>query len=1048
MKSSRFQMRLIVLVCLISLAPVGLRSVTAQESEAATRQYAAAVGIQNLKQYSLAVEEWETFLKKFPKDPRVDKAQHYLGTCALQDKQFTKAIDAFQIVVSKHPKFELMDQTLLNLGISWYGAAQKSEKAADYAKAETSLTSMISKYPKSKYLARALYYQGESLYQQDKAIPAAAAYGKLIADYPKHEMAPDTRYALGIVQEQLKQTDKAAATYAEFARLYPKHELLTEVDYRQGEILFTAGKFEQAMPIFARVSKVKEFKMADVAMLRHARCLYEDEKYDEAGKLYWTMTQQHRDSKHFDAAVLAGGKCFYLIGKYAQARSGLERVARRNVPEAAEATQWVARTYIKEKKPLAAVELLDKALARYARSPQLPYLILARIDALYDVATDKSPTVAQYAKFSEDYPRHELASQALYMAALTALDTEQHDKAKQHSTTFLVRYPQDRLVADVQFIGAEGRLLLGDYVEAGKAYGEFLKSAPRHENAPRARVRLGLALHMAKKHVEAVKWLQSNIDSLQSADLKGEAQALIGRGFAAQDEHTNAVDAFERALSVDPKAKDADETILALSDAYRQLDEGAKATAQLKRLIQAHPNSDRLDEANFRLGEAAYTDGDYESALAYYTTVKTKWPKSDFASHSQYGLGWTYFNQNEFEKSAAEMTTLLEQFGNSKVAPRGYYVRAMANYQLGEYQSVLKDVDAFVEKAEDKADALDAQYVKGLAQAGLNEFAAAAKTYETILASAEDYAAADKVAYELGWAWVELGKTTEAVAAFRKLAKDYPDSPLASESLFRVGESWYDAEAYSKAASAYGEAQRKSPGTPIAEKALHKLAWCHLKGEDYGKASAAFTTQLEEHPEGELSVDAQFLKGECQFKQDQWKPALALYAMVISTENENYSALALYRSGECAGKLQDWAGSQRFHQQVLDGFDDFEMRPEARYGVGWALQNLNKTDEAIAVYEKVCDETQTETAAKARFMIGECYFGQKKHKDATKHFLRGAFAYGHKDWSPMSLFEAARCFEVLKEVDQAKNCYQQILDKYPAHKKSGDARKRLAALGS
>ncbi len=372
----------------------------------------------------------------------------------------------------------------------------------------------------------------------------------------------------------------------------------------------------------------------------------------------------------------------------------------------------------------------------------------------------------------------------------------------------------------------------------------------------------------------------------------------------------------------------------------------------------------------------------------------------------------------------------------------------MANYQLGESQALLKDVDAFVAKPEAKADALDAQYVKGLAQAGLHEFAAAAKTYETILESAEDYAAADKVAYELGWAWVELGKTTEAVAAFRRLAKDYPDSPLAGESLFRVGESWYDAEDYSKAATAYGEAQRKAPGTPIAEKALHKLAWCHLKAEDYGKASAAFTTQLDEHPEGELSGDAQFLKGECQFKQDQWKPALELYAAVIATKNENYTALALYRSGECTGKLKDWDASRKFHQQVLDGYDDFEMRPEARYGIAWALQNQNKTDEAIAAYEKVTEETQTETAAKARFMIGECYFGQKKHKDATKHFLRGAFAYGHKEWSPMSLFEAARCFEVLKEVDQAKNCYQQILDKYPAHAKVRDAQKRLAALGS
>jgi cellulose synthase operon protein C len=1040
----------IIFAVLVTVFATGLplREALAQETEAATRQFAAAVGIQNLKQYELAIEEWETFLKKFPKDPRVDKAQHYLGTCALQDEQYPKAIAAFQVVVTKHPKFELMDQTLLNLGISWYGVARESEKSTDFAKAETALTSMITKFPKSEFVARALYYQGESLFQQDKAAPAAAAYGRLIAGYPKHEMVPDARYALGVAQEQLKQTDKAAETYAEFARLYPKHELLTEVAMRQGEMLFTAGRFQEALPIFARVGKEKKFKLADVAMLRHARCLYEDEKYDEAGKLYWTMTRDYRQSKHFDAAVLAGGKCFYLVGKYAQARSGLELVAKRNVPEAAEATQWVARTYIKEKKPQAAVELLDKALARYSRSPQLPFLVLARIDALYDMASDKSPTISQYAKFAEDYPKHELASQALYMAALTALDTDQHDKAKQHSTTFLVRFPDDRLAPDVQFIGAEGRLLLGDYAEAGKSYGDFLKNAPQHDNAPRARVRLGLALHMAKKHPEAIRWLESNTDSLPTAELKSEAQALIGRSFSAQDDFSKAASSFEKALAANPKAKDADETILALADSYRQLNEGDKAAAQLKRLIQQHPDSKRLDEANFRLGEAAYTDGNFEAAMAYYTTVKTKWPKGEFASHSQYGLGWTYFNQNEFEKSVAEMTTLLDDFGASKIAPRGYYVRAMANYQLGEYQAVLKDVDSFVAKAPDKADSLDAQYVKGLAQAGLNEFASAATTYQTILDSADDYPAADKVAYELGWAYVELGKTTEAVAAFRKLAKDYSNSPLAGEALFRVGESWYDAEDYSKAATAYGETQRKAPGTPIAEKALHKLGWCHLKADDFGKAATAFSTQLSAHPDGELAGDAQFLQGECQFKQDQWKPALVLYAKVVATQNENYTALALYRSGECAGKLEDWPASQKFHQRVLNDYDDFEMRPEARFGVGWALQNQNKLDDAVQAYEKVTDETQTETAAKARFMIGECHFAQKNHKEATKHFLKGAFAYGHKEWSAMSFFEAARCFEVLKDVDQAKNCYQQLVEKYPAHQKVRDAKKRLAALGS
>ena len=100
----------------------------------------------------------------------------------------------------------------------------------------------------------------------------------------------------------------------------------------------------------------------------------------------------------------------------------------------------------------------------------------------------------------------------------------------------------------------------------------------------------------------------------------------------------------------------------------------------------------------------------------------------------------------------------------------------------------------------------------------------------------------------------------------------------------------------------------------------------------------------------------------------------------------------------------------------------------------------------MSFYEKVTEETDTETAAKARFMIGECCFAQKKHKEASKHFLKAAFAYGHKEWSAMAWFEAARCFEVLKDVDQAKNCYQQMIEKFPEHSKIADAKKRLAEL--
>ena len=136
-----------LLLCLFVLATVnGLcAQVTAQETEAATRQYAVAVGFQNQKLFDDAIDEWKTFLRKYPKDPRVERANHYLGTCCLQERRFTEAIRALKLVTSQD--FELLDQTLLNRGIAWYGQADKSKSADDYESAAEALGQMLTRFP-------------------------------------------------------------------------------------------------------------------------------------------------------------------------------------------------------------------------------------------------------------------------------------------------------------------------------------------------------------------------------------------------------------------------------------------------------------------------------------------------------------------------------------------------------------------------------------------------------------------------------------------------------------------------------------------------------------------------------------------------------------------------------------------------------------------------------------------------------------------------------------------------------------------------------------
>lgn len=1018
-----------------------------KSADAATRQYAVAVGFQNQKLYDSAIDEWTAFLRKYPKDTRADKATHYLGICQLQTRQFDAAAATFESVESQFPRFQLLDQTLLNHGSALYSIALKSKKPEDFARAEKPFAKLIDQFPKTDFIGRAIYYQGECRYQQNKFEAAAKSYMTLLEKDAANELAPDATYALGICYEKLEQREKAAEIFNRFASTWPKHALATEVKMRQAEMLFADRKYAEAQTLFASVVSVKDFSLADTAMLRQARCLYETKQLKEAATIYWNVPRQFPKTKHYDAAVVAGAKCYYLLGDYQTCRKGLENVVTRDVPEAAEAAQWIARSLLKEKKPADALKVLDTALAKHsAKTPAHSQLVLTRIDALYEIPERRPETAALYSKFAADFPKDEMASQALYMAALTSLDAGDHAAAKSSSAKFLKTFPEDRLAADVRFIAAEADLLTKSYDQAAERYREFLRSSPQHASAPQAQVRLALALQLAKNHDAALQQIDATLPTLSDADLKSEALAIAGRCYLGQQKLDEAAKAFEQSFVSSPKRDQSDRTLLALADVCLKLNRTTNATTALDRILSDFPKSPFAEEATFRLAEAAYAAETYSKAEASYRQVLTKWPSGEFAPHAAYGLGWTAFKQSRFDETVAAMGTLAAKYSKSDLAAKGLYLKAMAEYQLAKYDDAITDARTFLASKPIRKDASDARYLLGLCFAAKRDFNAASKEFNDLLSEDPKYSDADKVLYELGWSLQEQGQSEKSRNVFERLAKEHPQSPLNAESSFRVAEAHYDAGRFEEAAMAYAAVLKSAGQTDLGEKAAHKLAWSELKAEKYDAAEQAFRRQIQAFPSGELSGDASFLIGECLYRQKQWQSALKQYAEVITAKNPTYHALALFRSGECAAAAELWKQSQMYHQTVLDQFPAFDLRPEARYGAGWAMQQQGLFNEAIACFEQVTDETDSETAAKARFMIGECCFAQKKHDQAAKHFLKAAFAYNHPEWSPMAWFEAARCFEVLKDVDQAKNCYQQMISKYPDHAKTVDAKKRLSEL--
>ena len=147
-----------------------------------------------------------------------------------------------------------------------------------------------------------------------------------------------------------------------------------------------------------------------------------------------------------------------------------------------------------------------------------------------------------------------------------------------------------------------------------------------------------------------------------------------------------------------------------------------------------------------------------------------------------------------------------------------------------------------------------------------------------------------------------------------------------------------------------------------------------------------------------------------------------------------------------AGKPQQWQTSVEWLDRLLGEQPDSPTAPEALYEKGWALQNLNNFDDALSTYEQVIATSNGEAAARAQFMIGEIQFEQGKHADAIKSFYAVIHGYGYPTWQADATYEAARCFEVRRQVPQALKLYETLVEKYPDSDKVPAAKKRIAAL--
>jgi TolA-binding protein len=173
--------------------------------------------------------------------------------------------------------------------------------------------------------------------------------------------------------------------------------------------------------------------------------------------------------------------------------------------------------------------------------------------------------------------------------------------------------------------------------------------------------------------------------------------------------------------------------------------------------------------------------------------------------------------------------------------------------------------------------------------------------------------------------------------------------------------------------------------------------------------------------------------------------------------------LTLLHGGQSAAQIKQWPVSVELLDALIEQFPDSPYLAEAHYERGWARQNQDQLDASLEDYEIAANERSV-VGARARFMMGEVRFTQKKFEEAVREFQRVMFLYGGDEapeeiitWQVKAAFEAGRCAEVqitnsenaqakAAAIADAKKFYSFVTTKHPDSDLAAEAKKRLATL--
>jgi TolA-binding protein len=800
-----------ILLCALFLAgaPVSASAAPAEAdlfSEAESRYLG--------RNFTAALEAYDTFLAAYPLSERVADVQYRRAVCMYRLARYKDAVTLTAEIERRYRSTRWFAWVPLWAGLSQY-------ELGSYSLAVDRLDAFLAGPPDPELTPQALLHKALALHQLSNDPAAVEALRALVGSYTAAPVYPYAVVLLGtLLQQSGKGDDLLALSQSTDGSSFPA-PWKSELQLLKAEALWGAGRYDEAQPLYIQLVGAPD----DVALVAYARLFSSAQRRaDLAGMRDLAQAAETRFTGR--TALLSQlwtrvGVESFKAGAADAAEQFLRRAwnARTVVPVNEAVPLYLAELLLQRKDPVGARQMLLDFLA--AGKPGTGAVII-RLGDLSLMGDDFAGAATWYAQFRATLPDSKRAPEAGSLLAYCLYRQDKDAEAARLVDQLLTQDAEPGIVRQLRKL----RIVLynrdGRTADAALALQSYVASYPE-ELRPRL------------DYLKALFVLQRSPQVVAAADdLRRQFPTV-----ASQDPYAAIVTSYLRGLSL-ITAKDYRRA----ADDLSSIDPDAAARAGLAAIVPY---------ARYYLGWAWLRTSDFARASQVFDALAAAYPSHELSPMTVYLAGWSHFSAGEFDKAATYFTRGSPQGAKgapqSELAQKSQYLLAKSLLNQKKLADAVPVLQGIVGATPASPWAADAQFDYAGALADLGQTRAAADAFRRLFDSWPDSPLREEALYRRADTFMTHSMPADARAAFDEYRTRYPKGKLVDAALYwggvaaqGMGEGMAAALLWEQLVSGFKESTFRAS-------ALQQTAEIYAQAGQYAKSLADYTIFLKDFPD-------------------------------------------------------------------------------------------------------------------------------------------------------------------------------------------------------